>query len=258
MSLTLSEIKQILTERQLRPLKQFGQNFLFDANTCRVIVESLPAPKNAEIVEIGPGMGSLTRILLEKNFFVTAVELDRGLRQYLKDTLKNHERFKLIEGDILEELPKLPPPKWLIGNLPYNISTPLLVEILKLASLPQACVLTLQKEVGERVSAAPKTKEYGAVSVFAQNFYEIELLKNLKRHLFYPEPNVDSVVLRMTKKNLRSAADQRADFYRFLKLGFSHRRKMLRKVLPVENDARAEELSPEEWKKLYDELRGNF
>ena len=158
----------------------------------------------------------------------------------------------------MEELPKLSTPKWIIGNLPYNISTPLLVEILKLKSLPHACVFTLQKEVGERMIAKSKTKEYGAVSVFIQNFYEVELLKNLKRHLFFPEPSVDSVVLRMTKKNLKSTADERSDFYKFLKLGFSQRRKMLRKVMPVESNARAEELSPEDWKKLYEQLRGNF
>lgn len=256
--MTPFEIKQILTSRGLCPLKQFGQNFLFDANICRVIADSLPAPKDSEIVEIGPGLGSLTRILLEKDFFVTAIEVDRGLCLYLKETIGNRKNLKLIEGDALEELPKLSSHAWLIGNLPYNISTPLLVQILELDPLPLSCVFTLQKEVGERITAAPQTKAYGAVSVLVQNFYDVELLKTLKSHVFFPEPGVDSVVLRMTAKKIRSSSKMRTDFYRFLKKGFSHRRKMLRKVLPVESNVRAEELSPIEWKELYVKLRGNF
>ena len=127
-----AEIKKILEARELRPLKQLGQNFLFDANLCHWIIDNLPAPQGDAVLEIGPGLGALTLIMLQKGWKVTSLEIDRGLCQYLSETLGSTENFKLIEGDALKLISQQTSFSWIIGNLPYNISTPLIVEILKL------------------------------------------------------------------------------------------------------------------------------
>ncbi|MFH1067868.1 MAG: 16S rRNA (adenine(1518)-N(6)/adenine(1519)-N(6))-dimethyltransferase RsmA [bacterium] len=253
--MTLSEIRQTLEKRGLRPLKQFGQNFLFDANLCRFIVDSLPVNNSARVLEIGPGLGALTEMMLKKNWRVTAIETDRGLCDWLKEKFQNSEHFSLVEGDALRLLSQYPHPH-IIGNLPYNISTPLLAELLKLDPLPRACVFTLQKETGQRLAAQPRTKDYGIISVAVQRFYKVEILKTLPRGVFFPEPKVESIVARLTIIPEEAASVQeREGFYRFLKLGFSHRRKMLKSVLPVPLTARAEELSIQEWIQLYQTVR---
>lgn len=255
--MTLSEIKQTLEKRGLRPLKQFGQNFLFDANLCRFVVDQIPIGVDKNILEIGPGLGALTQVMLEKNWNVTAIETDRGLCGWLKERFQNLPHFHLVEGDALHLISQHFHP-YIIGNLPYNISTPLLAELLKLDTLPQACVFTLQKEVAGRLTAAAHTKDYGIISVAVQRFYKVEFLKTLPSNVFFPEPKVESAVVRLTLTAEKTVpAKERKDFYDFLKLGFSHRRKMLKSVLPVTLTARAEELSVHEWVQLYQTIRPN-
>ncbi|MFZ5807522.1 MAG: 16S rRNA (adenine(1518)-N(6)/adenine(1519)-N(6))-dimethyltransferase RsmA [Verrucomicrobiota bacterium] len=251
--MTLNEIKQVLAEKNLRPLKQLGQNFLFDGNLCRFIAESLPAKAGDAVLEIGPGLGGLTEWMLKKGWDVSAIEIDKGFCAYLKEKFEKNEHFHLIEGDAMEWLVQAGKFAWVIGNLPYNISTPLLAEMLQLEKLPEACVLTLQKEVGERLSASPRTKEYGATSVLIQSFYEVESLKTLGSSVFFPEPMVSSTVIRLTKrKDKKVSAIDRANFYNFVRQGFSQRRKMIGKKFGLHITSRAEELLPEEWWKLYE------
>lgn len=250
--MTLSEIKQVLAERNLCPLKQLGQNFLFDGNLCRFIVDSLPAKKGDRVLEIGPGLGMLTELMLKKGWNVTAMELDKGFCEYLNGKFGKRSNFHLVEGDAVEMVSLEEKVHWVIGNLPYNVSTPLLIEILKLDNLPEECVFTLQREMGDRLLADARTKEYGSVSVFVQNFYEVEILKALGRNVFYPEPNVDSVIVKLVKKKgVKMSSMEREGFYYFIRQGFTQRRKMLGKKLGNKMKARAEELSPKEWLKLY-------
>ena len=250
-TLTLSEVKDILQTRRMRPLRQLGQNFLIDANLCRAIVDALPAPTAAAVLEIGPGLGALTRLMLDRGWNVTALELDKGISQYLAETFAGLSHFKLVTGDALKTLSLQPFHEWIIGNLPYNVSTQLMVEILKFSTLPQACVFTVQKEMAERIAAEPKTKSYGAVSVFVQTFYEIEMVRKLKGQVFYPEPEVDSIIIRWILRKDIPTFD-REHYYAFLRKGFSQRRKMLRSIYPqAPQNVRAEELSVGDWKKFY-------
>lgn len=249
--MTLSEIRKILEERNLRPLKQLGQNFLFDQNTCRLIVDALGAPPGSSVVEIGPGLGALTGLLLENTYPVTALEFDRGLALFLRERFAGNNAFHLVEGDALETLAAVRDQSWVIGNLPYNISTPLLMTLVRLKPAEQTCVFTLQKEIGLRLIAAPRSKDYGAVTVFLQTFYKIEIVRILSNKIFYPEPQVHSAVLKFTSLDPGFSPEQRDLFHQFVRRGFSQRRKKLKSLLPVSSDARAEELSVSDWKDLF-------
>jgi len=251
---TLTEIKQALAERNLRPLESLGQNFLFDQNICRQIVSYLQPANGSNVLEIGPGLGSLTEILLDLDVQLTALEIDKGLCGYLRDKFQLFQNFKLVEGDATETLLTIGDHPYAIGNLPYNVSTPLLASLLQMPKPPQRCIFMLQKEMAERLSAVPRTKEYGAISVLIQSYYHIEPLKTLKGNVFYPAPSIDSMVIRLALKDNRPdfSAQQQREFYQLVRQGFSQRRKKLRNLIEsFEGDQRAEELSVEDWQNLY-------
>ncbi len=256
--MTKKEIQQELSRRGLRPLKQFGQNFLHDQNLCRwLVMEATKDLKPQEsILEIGPGLGALTTFLLEKNLNVTAIEKDRGLVQFLRDHFSKAPHFQLIEGDALEELPKLTQSfSCVLGNLPYNISSQLLITLLDLPAPPKEMIFTLQLELAQRLASKPGVKNYGALSVILQIEYEIEMLRTFPPTVFLPEPEVDSAVIRLMKRNQSLiSAENRLKFRELVKQGFSQRRKKLSNLLPINDSRRAEELSIEEWVRLFQKL----
>lgn len=256
--MTRTEIRAALESRGLQPLKQLGQNFLHDGNLCAWLAESVlegqaQLGEGAEVLELGPGLGALTRPLLERGVRVTAIEIDRGLSQFLQDTLAANPNFDLIHTDALEELPKLESlPPIVAGNLPYNISTPLLMELLDHPTPPQRMQFLLQLEVGDRFGSPPNTKAYGALSVILQAEYKVEVLRRLPPQVFYPEPDVTSAVVRFTRLDEPViSVEERTKFRRFVKQGFSQRRKKLSNVLPVQDERRAGALSVADWAKLY-------
>lgn len=253
--MTRTEIRDILDARGLSPLKQLGQNFLHDGNLCAWLAESVleGQPDAPEVLELGPGLGALTRPLLERGARLTAIEIDRGLSQFLQDTLAAEPRFSLLHTDALEEIPRLDElPPVVAGNLPYNISTPLLMELLDHAAPPQRMQFLLQLEVAERFGSPPNTKAYGALSVILQAEYEVEVLRRLPPQVFYPEPEVSSAVARFTRRaHAAVTPEERAKFRRFVKQGFSQRRKKLSNVLPVQDDRRAGVLGVDDWVALY-------
>jgi 16S rRNA (adenine1518-N6/adenine1519-N6)-dimethyltransferase len=249
---TLTEIKRTLSARGLNPLRQFGQNFLFDQNLCRWITSQLQVPPPGPVLEIGPGLGALTELLLDAGHHVTALEVDRGLSTFLRERFARKPGFTLLEGDALLTLPQAGPFPAVIGNLPYNISTPLLVELLMRNHLPRECVFTLQKEVAQRLSATHDTAAYGAVTILLQAFYKSELLKTLPGGVFYPEPDVHSAVLRLTLHDIPDLPKaDRAAFHTLVRRAFTQRRKKLRNTLGIESDLRPQELSVAEWIALY-------
>ena len=201
--------------------------------------------------EIGPGLGALTRALLAAGHSMEAFEVDQGLISFLCEEFKDEPRFQLIEGDALKTLPRHTPRPVLCGNLPYSISTPLLVQLALRQPPPEVVVVTLQKEVADRFAAQPRTSEYGAVTVLLQTVFEIEKIRALPPEVFYPRPRVDSSVLRLTRRP--SFPEDREKFYAFVRKGFSQRRKQLKRVLPVDLARRAEELDPSEWFQLYEQ-----
>jgi 16S rRNA (adenine1518-N6/adenine1519-N6)-dimethyltransferase len=258
--MTLTEIRQALESRGLRPLKQLGQNFLHDQNLARWLADEATSGLEAgsHLIEIGPGLGSLTECLLAKSVVVTALEKDRGLCRFLRERFASPDeasRFDLREGDALELLPALDfRPPLLCGNLPYYISTPLLMTCLE--TQPQARLFfVMQKEVGERLASGPGTKAYGALSVLIQLAYDVELKRTLPGSVFFPAPEVASIAIRLSPRSDSSLpAEDRGKFTELVQRGFSQRRKVLSNLLPTADKRRAEELSPKEWVQLWREI----
>ncbi|MCE0521309.1 MAG: 16S rRNA (adenine(1518)-N(6)/adenine(1519)-N(6))-dimethyltransferase RsmA [Methylacidiphilales bacterium] len=256
--MTLTEIRAALDSRGLRPLKQLGQNFLHDQNLAKWLAEHAVAglDPGATVVEIGPGLGALTSVLLGKKLHVIALEKDRGLCLFLRDHFGPEiaqGNLDLREGDALELLPRLGvTPAVICGNLPYYISTPLLMECLRLPGIPARLFFLVQKEVGQRLASQPGNKTYGALSVLVQAGYEVAIVRTLSGAVFYPPPEVESVAVQLTPRPrpLVGPAD-RERFAAVVQRGFSQRRKKLSNLLPTDDGRRAEQLSPAEWVDLW-------
>jgi len=256
--MTLTEIRAALDSRGLRPLKQLGQNFLHDRNLAKWLAEHAVTgmEPGATVVEIGPGLGALTSFLLEKNLQLIALEKDRGLSLFLREHFAAEiarGSLDLREGDALEMLPRLgAAPAVVCGNLPYNISTPLLMECLRLPGVSARLFFLMQKEVGQRLGSRPGNKIYGALSVVVQAAYDVTLVRTLPGSVFYPPPEVESVAVQLTPRAqpLVLPAD-REHFAAVVQRGFSQRRKKLSNLLPTDDSRRAEHLSPAEWVDLW-------
>jgi len=214
--------------------KHLGQHFLKDDDIAEQIVNSLnPNGRYKRVLEIGPGMGVLSKFLFErKDYNTTLIEIDKEAISYLKIHFPGRIP-QLIEGDFLAlNLRKLfNEPFAIIGNFPYNISTQILFKILENRELVPECVGMFQKEVAERIASGPGNKEYGILSVYMQAYYNVELLFVLNQNDFSPPPKVKSAVLRFERKeNFSLGADEKA-FFRTVKAAFNQRRKMLRNAL---------------------------
>jgi 16S rRNA (adenine1518-N6/adenine1519-N6)-dimethyltransferase len=261
--MTLTEIRAALEARALRPLKQLGQNFLHDQNLARWLAEHAVAgiEPGATVIEIGPGLGALTEILLEKDLRLIALEKDRGLCVFLREkfaTEISSDKLDLHEGDALDLLPQLnAAPAVICGNLPYYISTPLLMECLKLPGTPARLFFLVQKEVGQRLASGSGNKTYGAMSVLVQTGYEVAVARTLPGSVFYPPPEVESVAVELTPRAQPLVAPgDREKFAAVVQRGFSQRRKKLSNLLDVDDGRRAEHLSPEEWVELWRRIGG--
>jgi 16S rRNA (adenine1518-N6/adenine1519-N6)-dimethyltransferase len=256
--MTPTEIRAALAGRGLRPLKQLGQNFLHDRNLAAWLAGQalLGVATGGRVVEIGPGLGALTAFLLERGARLVALEKDRGLAAFLRERFAveiDDGRLELREGDALDFLPALGfAPAAVCGNLPYYISTPLLMECVKMPGPAAPLFFVMQKEVGQRLAAAPGGKVYGALSVLVQTAYRVELARTLPGSVFYPAPEVDSVAIRLTPlARPLVAAEDRAGFVSTVQRGFSQRRKKLSNLLSTTDGRRAEELSPVEWIEMW-------
>ena len=260
--MTLTEIRQALETRGLRPLKQLGQNFLHDQNLARWLADHATADlfAGATVVEIGPGLGALTSCLLEKDLRLVALEKDRGLCAFLREKFSGEMqqgRFDLREGDALELLPALEiEPAAICGNLPYYISTPLLMTCLELRAVPSRLFFLMQKEVGQRLVSPPGHKAYGSLSVLIQAACVVTLVRTLPASVFYPAPEIESVAVQLVPRpDPLVPRDAWNSFAETVYRGFSQRRKKLSNLLPVADSRRAEELSPEQWVELWQKLR---
>ena len=248
----------MLTSRGLRPLKQLGQNFLHDQNLALWLatrsVEGLPP--SALVVEVGPGLGALTESLLKRDLRLIALEMDRGLCIFLRQRFQTEitqGHLDLREGDALKLLPGLGAvPDVICGNLPYYISTPLLMECLRLSGRPARLFFLIQKEVGQRLASPVGGKTYGALSVLIQASYEVTLARTLPGSVFYPPPEVESVAVQlMPLREPLIRPEERERFAVVVQRGFSQRRKKLSNLLPTQDGRRAEHLTPVEWVELW-------
>ena len=260
----LSEITTTLREIGVSPVKSLGQNFLHDKNLARWIVEQSKIGPKDFVVEIGPGLGALTEFALEKGARVLAIEKDKRLVEFLSKRFAS-QKIEFVHGDALEfdtrSLFTKPRVK-LLGNLPYYISSQLLVRFLEYPSPISLWLLMLQKELAKRLCAAPATKDYGALTLQIQLHHRVEYLRTIPATVFLPKPDVDSAIIRVSprERNELPSCDHKA-FERLVRLGFSQRRKQLGKLIRKEAPtweaiavelglnprARAEELSLEQW-----------
>jgi 16S rRNA (adenine1518-N6/adenine1519-N6)-dimethyltransferase len=212
---TLSEIKSLLAERGIHPRKRFGQNFLIDPRKLEQIVSAAGVGDDDLILEVGPGTGVLTEQLLEAGATVIACEIDRDMCAILRDRLGDHERFALIEGDVMAgkheladevasclraSVPACHSHFSLIANLPYNIASPLLATLALDWPTMMRAVVMIQKEVGDRIASPPGSKAYGPLSIVMQLAFEVERIATLPPGCFWPAPQIDSVVLRCDRR----------------------------------------------------------
>jgi 16S rRNA (adenine1518-N6/adenine1519-N6)-dimethyltransferase len=260
----LSEIDATLREIRVSPVKTLGQNFLHDRNLASWIVEKAALSAEDYVVEIGPGLGALTEFILASGARVLAIEKDQRLAEFLRKRFPD-ERLQIIHGDALDfDLRPLYAERRvkLLGNLPYYIASQLLLKFIKYPSPISLWLLMLQKEMARRISATPRTSDYGALSLTVQLHYRVEFLRTVPASVFLPQPDVDSAFVRITPRSPDElpACDSEA-FLRLVRRGFSQRRKQLRNLLKEEVPdwaetaatvgfdarARAEELSLEQW-----------
>ncbi|QJR13679.1 16S rRNA (adenine(1518)-N(6)/adenine(1519)-N(6))-dimethyltransferase RsmA [Usitatibacter palustris] len=215
-----------------RPRKRFGQHFLTDRHYLGRIVTAIDAKPADAMVEIGPGPGALTDHLAERVEKLHVIEIDRDLASALRARL-DPAKVVVHEADALEfDFAQLPQPLRVVGNLPYNISTPILFRVAEYAARVRDCIFMLQKEVVERMVAAPDTEAYGRLSVMLQYRFAMELLVRVPPGAFTPPPKVDSAVVRMVPLGEdRLRAKDEAHFERVVAGAFSQRRKTLRNAL---------------------------
>ena len=268
----LSEIDATLREIRVSPVKTLGQNFLHDRNLARWIVEKAELTSEDYVVEIGPGLGALTEFILESGARVLAIEKDQRLAEFLRKRLAS-KRLEVLHSDALDyDLRSLfaKPRVKLLGNLPYYISSQLLLKFTKYPSPISLWLLMLQKEMARRISASPGTSDYGALTLIVQLHYRVEYLRTVPASVFLPQPDVDSAFVRIVPRAPDELPEHDPEiFFRMMRQGFSQRRKQLRNLLREEVPeweeaaaaigfnprARAEELSLEQWIALTNRAR---
>lgn len=260
----LSEIPGLLREIGVSPVRSLGQNFLHDRNLARWIVDQANLTADDYIIEVGPGLGALTELALAKGACVLAIEKDKRLAQFLREKFAN-QNLEIVHGDALEfdcRILYAQPRVKFLGNLPYYISSQLLIKFLEYPSPISLWLFMLQKELARRLGAAPGTKDYGALSLQIQLRYRVEFLRTVSANVFLPKPDVDSALVRITPRNKDELpVCNVAIFEKLVRRGFSQRRKQLGKLiredasnwemiasdLGLNPQARAEDLSLEQW-----------
>jgi len=278
---SIGRTKEIIAKYKFRFSKSLGQNFLVDGNTIDKIIRAGDISEDDNILEVGPGIGTLTQMLCQDAGKVLAIEKDRDLIPILKnDTLKDYENLTVLHGDILKgNLKEIINDAFgsesfkMVANLPYYITTPIIMRFLE-EDLPVSdIVVMIQKEVAERIEAVPGTKSYGALSVAVQYYAEPEIMGIVPKHVFIPAPKVDSIIIRLrVRKEPPVVLQDKKLFFETVKASFAMRRKTLyntlRKALPygdevvsksletagIDPKRRGETLTIEEFARLSNEI----
>lgn len=230
------EIERVLSEKGLAMTKKFGQNFLVSPSGREKLVKLMDLEEGMKVWEIGPGLGAITHMILKENVDLYSFEIDHGFASLLSGLAFGDEsRFTLVEGDALKTLFKkrlLPLPDRIVGNLPYNVGSVMIAKLIENSYLPPLMVFTLQKEVVDRMTAKTGEDDYSSFSVLTQIDYENKLMLKLPRGCFWPQPNVDSAVVVM-KRREKSLVDDtlRPVFIPLLRDIFQQRRKTIRNNL---------------------------
>jgi len=245
---TLTYLKRRFEEVGLRLQSRHGQNFLIDLNLLRVLVEAADLSPDDVVLEVGTGIGSLTSLVAPRVAQVVTVEIDPRLHQLASEELIELNNVSMLQLDVLsskhtinsavlqavqERLDESPSRRFkLVANLPYNVATPLISNLLELDRPPESMTVTIQKELADRLAANPGTKDYGALSIWVQCQCRVELLRVMPPTVFWPRPKVHSAIVQITlEPDRRAAVGDRQFFHDFVRKLFLHRRKHLRGVL---------------------------
>lgn len=262
-----SQVKVWCIENGFHPNKVLGQNFLIDRNALVSIVDAGLAgcsdAHDAEVLEIGPGLGVLTEELLNRGCTVTAIEKDPVLAARLAESLGNPPKLRVVEADALDWIAgtridsdcndygnAVPQFDAMVSNLPYQAGTRILLELVKRREIPSMTVL-VQTEVAERLAAKEGSKTRGLAGVWAQLDYDVRIVRKVAASCFWPRPEIGSSVVTLTRhdRNVGFSAKERDVFHRLTKKAFEHRRKQLGSIFKdlIQSSARAEELANEDW-----------
>jgi 16S rRNA (adenine1518-N6/adenine1519-N6)-dimethyltransferase len=224
--------KDIVKKYGFKFTKSLGQNFLIDENVLLDIVEGAEVCEEDFVIEIGPGVGTLTKELLKKAKRVCSIEIDSDLIPILKEELKDFDNFEIVHMDALKinfnELIGEEKSVKVVANLPYYVTTPIIVKLLNEAYKFKSLTIMIQKEVGERIAAVPSTKEYGALSILVQYYCTAEVIRNVTPDSFVPRPKVDSIVVKLNKLDRPSVQvkDEKL-YFKISREAFNKRRKTL-------------------------------
>jgi 16S rRNA (adenine1518-N6/adenine1519-N6)-dimethyltransferase len=235
------DIQDLLSSANTEPRHRFGQNFMIDQNLVRTVADAGQIAPGDLVIEVGPGTGTLTEELLERGADVVAVEIDRDLAGLLKERFGSREKFRLIEGDALATKHLLNEQLIsaigaarargqrvkLVANLPYNIASPLVIELLIIGA--DLLAFTVQKEVADRLRAKENSDDYGPLTVMVQMLARVEVLRTLSPQVFWPQPKIESALVRLTRED--KLGGRAGQFGKFVQKLFSFRRKTLRKAL---------------------------
>ncbi|MGD2094560.1 MAG: 16S rRNA (adenine(1518)-N(6)/adenine(1519)-N(6))-dimethyltransferase RsmA [Phycisphaerales bacterium] len=261
---TKHQIQQLLASAGVRPNKKLGQHFLIDLNLMRLLLDSANINNNDTVLEIGCGTGSLTEVLVEKAGLVIAVELDRVLAEIAKSRLANTPNLKLINADVLKSKHTFNPTvtnaletarkKYsgrvlLVANLPYNVASPVIINLVTGPSIVDATYVTVQKEVADRMKAPPGSSNYGALSIFLAATGDVKTIRVLKPTVFWPAPKVDSEMVSFVRNQVKSERIENMKlFIETVNLFMGHRRKMLKTSSKLANKML---IKIENWSKIF-------
>ncbi|MCX7656441.1 MAG: 16S rRNA (adenine(1518)-N(6)/adenine(1519)-N(6))-dimethyltransferase RsmA [Treponemataceae bacterium] len=230
-------LRNLLEQQGLGMQKKFGQNFLINREARQRLVDALELPADQPLVwEVGPGLGCMTTLLLERGCRVRAFEIDRGFARILRDLYGEGENFKLIEGDVLhtwQNIMKQERPDYLLGNLPYNIASLILARLIEGNLIFKRMVVLVQREMAERMLASAGTAQYSSFSVLCQSLYTIKSLMILKGASFYPPPKVESQGLLLTARENISLKSYPPLYWSLVRALFASRRKTIKNNLEI-------------------------
>ncbi|HMP76226.1 MAG TPA: 16S rRNA (adenine(1518)-N(6)/adenine(1519)-N(6))-dimethyltransferase RsmA [Kiritimatiellia bacterium] len=261
-----TEVRALLERLDFKPSRVLGQNFLIDGNTLRIMLDAAELSEHDAVLEIGPGLGVLTGPLLERAGRVVAIEKDDMLHAHLVRTLGGTANFTLLHADALD----VDLHGWLAGglnkvvaNLPYSVGTRILVELCHAPARPERMVVTVQREVADRMIAKPGGGDYGVLSVFAQVDYAATLHKVVSRNCFFPVPQVESAIVLLVRRERSAPIHDEPAFRALVKRCFEHRRKQLGTLVKnrdaianagLDPQQRPETLSVDAWVRLANAL----
>jgi len=242
------KFKEKMEKHNFNLKKMFGQNFIIDENIINNIIMSADIDKDTLVIEIGPGAGSLTFKLSQYSKNVLCYEIDKTLKELLEDNLKDCNNVDIIfkdflKANILEDIKKYSYKKlYVVANLPYYITTPIIVKFIEDNIPVDKIVVMVQKEVGDRFKAKPNTKEYNSLSIYLNYYFEVKKLLDISKNVFIPKPNVDSIVVEFIKKENKFKLKDEKLFFNLVKTSFTKKKKTIKNNLKKYNLEKVEEV----------------